>query len=366
MGRTRAYGTPRRSWLSLPAVAAAALLAWAVPAPAGAAGPAAETLAPLDGGTVDAVRRRGVLRCGIGAISEYAWRDDTGRMMGFRADLCRAIAAAVLDAPDAVEFVPLIASKRFETLQKGAVDLLIAGVTWTLTREGDLGLVFTTPVLYDGQGFIARRSLGITRMAEIAEPVKVCVIADTTTARNLTAFIAESGLPLIPVPRNTQDGVWSAFLSRTCDLITGDRLSLQLGAAVRTPSATDVVVLDDTISREPLTPTVRRGDPRWEAIVRFTVQALLLAELKGVTQAMAAADAPAAQDPEVRRLLGLDRGVGQPLGLDDAWARRAIATAGHYGELYERTLGSGSRYNLPRGLNALWTDGGLHYPLPVW
>lgn len=278
------------------------------------------TPALVNGGTVDVVRQRGVLRCGIGAISEYAWRDETGQMRGFRADLCRAVAAAVLNAPDAVEFVPLVASMRVDKLNAGDVDLLIAGTTWTLTREGRQGVSFTTPALYDGQGFIAHRSLGITRLADLTAPAKACVITDTTNERNLAAYIAESGLPLTLMPRNTQDGIWSAFLSHTCDLITGDQISLQLASTVRTPQISDYVVLEDIISREPLTPAVRRGDSRWETIVRFTLQALLLAEHKGITQAMVAAESlDDVQDPEARHLLGLDKGVGRPVGLDDAW-----------------------------------------------
>lgn len=251
-------------------------------------------------------------------------------------------------------------------LVNGDVDLLIAGVSWTLTREAKAGLSFTTPILYDGQGFVVRRSFGLEQMADLTVPVKVCVVANTTTERNLVSFIKASGLPLTTVSRNTQDGVWSAFLSRVCDMVTGDRLSLLLARAVRTPHPEDYTVLPDTISREPLTPVVLRGDPRWEAIIRFTIHALLLAEHKGVTQEMAIIDDPDATDPEVRRLLGLDPGIGGPLGLDDEWARRVIATAGNYGELFERTLGSGSRYNADRGVNALWTDGGLHYPLSMW
>lgn len=142
---------------------------------------------------------RGILRCGIGAISEYAWRDDTGRMEGFRVDLCRAVAAAVLDARDAVEFVRPIAAHRLEMLVNGDVDLLIAGVSWTLTREAKAGLSFTTPILYDGQGFVVRRSFGLEQMADLTVPVKVCVVANTTTERNLVSFIKASGLPLTTV-----------------------------------------------------------------------------------------------------------------------------------------------------------------------
>ncbi|WP_404381767.1 transporter substrate-binding domain-containing protein [Caenispirillum salinarum] len=333
---------------------------------AAAPAPALAATAVRDGGTVDAIRRRGTLRCAVGAVSEYAWRDDTGRMQGFRVDFCRALAAVILDSPDAVEFVPLIASTRFAKLLDGSVDILVAGVTWTMTREADVGLAFTTPILYDGQGFIARRASGIERLADVTAPARVCVIADTTTEQNLNAYIRDTGLPLTVENRHTQDGTWSAFLSRSCDLVTGDRLSLMLARTVRTPDADDYLVLPDMISREPLTPAVRGDDPRWESIVRFTIHALLLAEHVGVDQARAAADDVQAETPEARRLLGLDRGAGAAVGLDDAWARRAIAAAGHYGELFERTLGSGSRFGLPRGLNALWTDGGLHYPLPLW
>lgn len=329
------------------------------------------TVLPARAGTLDAVRDRGVLICGVGEESGFAKRDANGRMQGLRADLCRAIAAAAIGDAEAVTFVPLFSAARFDALGSGEIDVLVGGATWTLGREATLGIHFTGVTFHDGQGFIGHRSTGHTRLADVREGT-VCVVAQTTSIDNLKAWMRATGRALTPVELVTSDGAWSTFLSHGCDLMTNDRAGMVMALRDRAPDPDDYVVFPDLISREPLSPAVRDDDAGWEALVRFATNILLLAEAKGVTQAVAraveAGEAPPpelARDPEARRLLGLEAGIGVPLGLDDAWARRAVAAVGHYGEIYDRSLGEGSPYKLPRGFNALWRDGGLLYPLPV-
>lgn len=315
--------------------------------------------------TVAAVREKGVLSCGIGEIRGLAERGEDGRFVGFRVDVCRAVAAAVLGDADAVQFVPLVAGARFDALARGEVDLLVAGATWTLARDAGLPIVFTGVYFHDGQGFVAHRRSGWTSLADVTE-ARVCVVSDTTSLSNLRAYARATGRRLQPVERVTREGAWEAFVTNGCDLMTQDMTALVAGLRSRTVDLTDYTVLPERISREPLSPVVRDGDKRWATLVRFTVNALVLAEAVGVTRAVAADPAAAPpDDPEARRLLGLEPGQGAELGLDDQWARRAVAAVGHYGEMFDRHLGAGSPLGLPRGANALWRDGGLLYPLPM-
>ncbi len=320
----------------------------------------AAVAAPAD--TLAAVRERGVLICGVGEIAGLAKRDSTGRYIGTRADHCRAIAAAALGDPEAVSFVPLFVSARFEALLAGDIDVLF-GSTWTLGREAERRIRFTTITYYDGQGFVAHRHHGWRSLADVTA-ARVCVEIGTTAAETLRFYATQTGKRLELVETVTRDGAWETFLAHGCDLITTDRTALVADFTDRVPKPEDYVVMPDMISREPLAPAVRPGDSRWEALVRFVMHALILAEAKGITGALAATPVSSA-DPETRHLLGLDPGIGRPLGLDDGWARRAIAAAGNYGEIFERHLGQGSRFGMSRGLNALWTDGGLLYPLPL-
>lgn len=321
---------------------------------------------PAKADTVDDVRRRGVLICGIGEIAGLARRNAEGRYEGFRADVCRAIAAVVLKDPEAVDFVPLVAAARFDALARREVDVVVAGATWTLGRDAGLPVAFTGVHFYDGQGFIAHRRTGWQRLADVTR-ARVCVVAETTSAANLKGFADATGKTLEPVERVTREGTWEAFLSNSCDLMTHDLIGMATELSERAPDAADYVVFPDLISREPLSPVVRDDDRRWETIVRFTVNALILAEALGMDAAAAAAGGgrAVADDAEARWLLGLEPGIGNLVGLDDGWAGRAIAAAGHYGEIFERNLGADSRFGVARGLNALWRDGGLLYPLPM-
>lgn len=333
--------------------AAAVVAALAAPRPAAAADTVAE------------VRERGLLSCGIGEFLGLAERRDDGRYIGFRVDICRAVAAAVLGNADAVQFVPLVAGARFEALARNEVQLLVAGATWTLARDAGLPILFTGVHFYDGQGFVAHHRSGWTSLGDVTE-ARVCVVSDTTTLDNLRVYARATGKRLTPVEQVTHEGSWEAFVTNGCDLLTQDMASLVGNLRSRVVNQDDYTVLPDRISREPLSPVVRDDDKRWATLVRFVVNALVLAEAVGVTQAVAADPAAAApEDPEARRLLGLEPGLGADLGLDDQWARRALAAVGHYGEVFDRHLGAGSALGLPRGDNALWRDGGLLYPLPM-
>jgi len=327
------------------------------------AGPAA---AGPDGGTVDRVRAAGLVRCGVTTSGAgLAILDGQGRWQGFFVDFCRAVAAAVTGSADNVDFIEISSTTRFEALREGTVDLIAQGATMTLHRIATQGAAFPAVYMYDGQGFMAHRSLGAQRLSEVGA-ASVCVIENTTTLRNLEDWIATTGAKLKVRVVGSTEGALGAFFNHHCDLFTNDRVSLFAQRLLYAPNPADYVVFPDVISKEPLAPMVRSGDRVWEQVVAWVLHALVLAEEKGITASRAAFPALGdAADPEARRLLGLTPGLGQGLGLDDLWARRAIAQVGNYGELFDRHLGAGSRLNIDRGPNALWTRGGLLYAPPL-
>ncbi|HYH18651.1 MAG TPA: amino acid ABC transporter substrate-binding protein [Azospirillum sp.] len=316
------------------------------------------------GGTLERVKRAGVLRCGVTTSGTgLAAVDDHGRWQGFYVDLCRAVAVAVTGSADAIEFIELNAQRRFTVLHEGGVDVLMDGATWTLHRNAVLDVEFPVVYLFDGQGFMTHRSLGITRLSDLREGT-VCVIRGTTTERNLEDWIAVTGRKLAVKTVNSTEGGLSAFFNHHCDVLTNDRISLFAQRLLNAPHANDYVILPEVISKEPLCPTIAPGDAEWYKVVRWVILATVLAEERGV----AAADAVALNhhaDPEVNRLLGLTPGVGAGLGLDDQWAYRVIAQIGNYGEIYDRHLGGSSPLGIERGLNALWNRGGLMYAPPL-
>ncbi len=357
-------------------LAAAVLAVSVVSAPvigAGAAG-AADRATPADHGTLGEVRARGVLRCGVTragvGVSEI---DLDGQWQGFFPEFCRAVAAAIFGEPDAVDFVEVDLVVRFEALVAGAYDVLIANSTWTASRDASAGLAFTSPLFYDGQGFLAHGVLGARRVAELG-PATVCVLDATTTLQNLRDLVRIRALPLeIRVYRSLKGG-YGAFFARACDLFTHDRISLVSERLTRASDPADYTLLEDVISREPLGPVVREGDDAWRDVVQWVTFATIVAEEQGVTRAALAARGDGAtadrasadrwRNREVRRLLGLDGEIGAKLGLAADFGRRVIAAVGNYGEIFERTLGRGSKVGLARGLNALWRQGGLIYAPP--
>lgn len=320
------------------------------------------------GGTLERVRAAGLVRCGVTTSGAgLAILDAQGRWQGFFADFCRAVAVAATGGADNVDFIEVSTTNRFQALRDGAIDLIAQGTTVTLHRIATQGVAFPAVYMFDGQGFMAHRSLGAQRLSEVGE-ASVCVIEGTTTLHNLKGWVAAAGAKLTVRAVNSTEGALGAFFNHHCDLFTNDRISLFAQRLLHAPKPADYVVFPEVISKEPLGPVVRAGDRVWEQLVGWVLHALVLAEEKGITAALAAfpqALADEGADPETRRLLGLTPGLGEGFGLDDQWARRAIVQIGNYGELFDRHLGPASRLNIDRGPNALWTKGGLLYPPPL-
>ncbi len=338
------------------AAAGAALLAALLLSPSGS--PRAETL--------EDVRDRGLLRCGVSSSGVgLATVDDSGNWRGFFVDMCRALAAAVTGDADRVEFVETNSENRFAILRNGEVDVVMEGTTWTLQRDATFGVDFPAVYLFDGQGFVAHRAQGFARLSDLPAGVSVCVIEQTTTLRNLEDWMARTGLRLRLKRVRSTEGALSAFFNHHCDLYTGDRIGLYAQRLLKAPDRDDYVILPETISKEPLGPMVRLDERRWFDIVRWVFLCTVLAEEKGVTAANAARLREGAPDPEVRRLLGASPGVGWGLGLDDGWAFRVVTQVGNYGEIFARHLGTSSPLGIDRGLNGLWMNGGLHYAPPL-
>lgn len=314
--------------------------------------------------TLDDVRARGTLNCGVNpGLTGFAAPDANGVWQGFDVDLCRAIAAAVLGDPQAVNFVPLSGETRFTGLAAGEVDVLARNSTWTYSRDTDLNLDFPAINYYDGQGFLVPTALGVTSAKEL-DGATVCIQTGTTTELNLADFFRVNNITYQPVPIANDAEGRQQYLAGACDTYTTDASGLaSVRASFETPD--DHVILPEIISKEPLGPAVRHGDNDWGDIVRWTFYALVTAEELGITSANVAEMAAAAGDnPEVNRLLGTEDEYGTMMGLDPKWAVNAITAVGNYGEVFERNIGESTPIGLARGLNAQWNQGGLMYAPP--
>lgn len=320
--------------------------------------------AAATGDTLAAVQDRGLLACGVTrsgvGLSET---DMMGRWQGFFPDFCRAIAAAILDDPEAVEWVEVDLVTRFDALNDRAFDILIGNTTWTMSRDTELHLGFTNTLLYDGQGFLGHADLGVERLADL-ESASVCVHDNTTTIANLRELVRTRFPQLEIVTFQSDVTGFDAFFARQCDLLTQDRSALIAQRASRGTAPENYILLDDVISREPLGPAVREDDIRWLDLVQWVTYALIIAEEHGVTRDNLD-DPDLLSIPEVARLLGEDGEMGPKLGLTPDWARRAIAAVGNYGEIYDRHLGADSPLQVPRGINDLWQRGGQIYAPPM-
>ncbi|NBO20409.1 MAG: amino acid ABC transporter substrate-binding protein [Rhodobacteraceae bacterium] len=315
-------------------------------------------------GTLDDVKARGELLCGSNTgLTGFGAPDANGVWKGFDVDLCRAIGAAVLGDQNKVKFVPLTGETRFTALASGEVDVLVRNSTWTFSRDTDLKFDFVAVNYYDGQGFMVKKELGVSSAKEL-DGATVCIQTGTTTELNLADFFKSNNITYTPVNVADDSEAARQFLAGACDAYTTDASGL---AATRATLANpdDYIILPEIISKEPLGPVVRHGDNNWGDIVRWTYFALLIAEEKGITKANIDEVAASTQDPEVKRLLGLEGDTGAMLGLDKEWAKRAIAANGNYGEIFEANIGAATPIKLERGLNALWTQGGLQYAPPV-
>ncbi|MTI03186.1 MULTISPECIES: amino acid ABC transporter substrate-binding protein [Alphaproteobacteria] len=314
-------------------------------------------------GTVDDVKARGKLNCGVTTgLVGFAAPDANGEWQGFDVAVCRAVAAAVLGDANAVEFVPTTGKTRFTALASGEVDMLARNTTWTFSRDVDLKFEFTGVNYYDGQGFMVPKSLGVSSAKEL-DGATVCIQTGTTTELNLADFFRSNNISYEPVPIETNAEAQQQYLAGACDVYTTDASGL---AATRATfeNPGDHVLLPEIISKEPLGPLVRHGDHEWGDVVRWTLNALVSAEELGITSANIDEMAAGTDNPEVNRLLGSEGTLGEMLGLDAEWAKRAVKAGGNYGEVFAKNIGEETPIGLARGLNAQWTEGGLLYSPP--
>lgn len=313
--------------------------------------------------TLEDVKAKGYIQCGVtGGVPGFSAPDANNNWTGLEVDFCRAVAAAVFDDADKVRYTPLTSQERFAALSAGEIDILSRTTTWTMSRDTDLGISFVGTMYYDGQGFMVRESDGIASALDLSGAA-VCIESGTTTELNAADYFEANGLDYSPVVFTDQDEVVKAFEDGRCDVYTTDASAL---AAERSKFAVpdDYVILPEIISKEPLGPVVRQGDPVWFNIARWTYFALLEAEEQGVTQANVD-EMLGSDNPSVKRLLGVEGDFGTPLGLTADWAYRIVKHIGNYGESYDRHVGPNTEIGLARGLNALWTDGGLQYAMPI-
>lgn len=313
--------------------------------------------------TLSAVKERGSLNCGVGqGLLGFSSMDEKNEWSGFDVDICRALAAAIFGDPAKVTFVPLDAASRFSALQSGKIDVLSRNSTWTMSRESSLGLMFAGVAYYDGQGFLLRRDAGIDTALQLAGKT-VCTQVGTTSELNLADYFRAKDMALKVAALNTVEESRKAYDEKKCDVLTSD-VSQLYAERLKLSAPDSHIILPEIISKEPLGPAVRQGDDQWFNLVKWTLYSLINAEELGVKSATVD-DASKSTSPDIRRLLGTEGGFGEQLGLPSDWAARAIRSVGNYGEIYERNVGTESRLSIPRGLNALWTQGGIQYAPPV-
>jgi general L-amino acid transport system substrate-binding protein len=313
--------------------------------------------------TLNTVKSRGVLNCGSnGTLAGFGLPDSQGRWTGLDVDLCRALGAAIFNDPNKVKFVPLTAKDRFTALQSGEVDLLARNTTWTSSRDTSLGLNFTAVNYYDGQGFMVRKALKVNSALELNDAA-ICVQQGTTTELNLADYFRANRMKLKTVTFATSDEAVKAYDAGRCDAYTTDASGLA-GERLRLANVNDHIVLPEIISKEPLGAAVRHGDDQWFDIVKWAHYAMVNAEELGVTKANVD-DQMKSDNPDIKRLLGTEGKHGEALGLTNDWAVRIIKHVGNYGEAFERNVGQGSQLKISRGLNGLWTKGGLQYAPPI-
>jgi general L-amino acid transport system substrate-binding protein len=316
-----------------------------------------------DAQTLATVKTRGVLNCGSNpGLAGFGLPDAQGNWTGLDVEVCRAIAAAIFDDPKKVKFVPLTAKDRFTALQSGEVDVLVRNTTWTSSRDTSLGLNFTGVDYYDGQGFMVRKALKVNSALELSDAA-VCVQQGTTTELNLADYFRANKMKLKTVTFATSDEAVKAYDASRCDAYTTDASGLY-SERLRLANPNDHVVLPEIISKEPLGPAVRHGDDQWFDIVKWVLFAMVIAEEEGLTQKNIT-EALGSDKPEVKKFVGTEGNYGEQLGLTKDWAVRIVKHVGNYGEVFERNVGQGSPLKINRGLNALWTKGGIQYAPPI-
>jgi len=313
--------------------------------------------------TLDEVKKRGDLRCGVNiGLAGFSAPDDKGEWTGLDVDFCRAVASAIFKDPTKVKFVPLSAKERFTALQSGEVDLLSRNTTWTMSRDTQQGLAFVGVTYYDGQGFLVRKSLGLKSVAQLAGS-SICMQTGTTNELNVADYFRTRSLPYNPVVFEKNEEAVAAYNLGRCDAYTTDASGLY-AQRIKLADPAENVVLPEIISKEPLGPAVRQGDEQWVNLVQWTLFAWLNAEGLGVTRENVD-EMLTSGNPEVRRLLGTEGDYGRGIGLDNDWAYQIVRNVGNYGQSFERNVGMGSRLDIARDQNKLWKDGGLHYAPPI-
>ena len=317
------------------------------------------------GETLDAIKARGLVACAVNTgLPGWSSPDSQGVWSGFDVDFCRAFAVALFNDPNKVKLEPTTSQTRFQALQSREVDVLTRNVTLTLTRDTTLGFHAAGVNFYDGQGFMVSAKMGVKSAQEL-NGATICVQPGTTTELNLADYFRATGMSFTPVVIEKLDEVTGAFFSGRCDAYTTDASGLAAVRAARGGTAMqDFVILPERISKEPLGPMVRKGDDQWFAIVKWTLTMMIEAEEYGVNKANVD-QMLASKDPGIRRLLGVEPGFGKALGLDEKWAYNVIKTIGNYGDVFERNLGKNTNLKMDRSLNALWTQGGLMYAIPL-
>ncbi|MBN9454213.1 MAG: amino acid ABC transporter substrate-binding protein [Bosea sp.] len=313
--------------------------------------------------TLERVKQRGQLICGTSTgIAGFSMADGQGNWSGLDVDVCRALAAAIFDDPAKIKFIPLASKDRLTALQSGEIDVLPRTTTWTLSRDAGQGLNFTAVNYYDGQGFQVRAKSGVKSVKDL-NGASICTVQGTTNELNLSDYFRVNKMKYEVVAFQGIDETVKAYESGRCDAISTD-MSQLVSYRLKMSDPAEHVLLPEVISKEPIGPYVRQGDDEWFDIVRWTVFALVNAEELGVTKANLA-EMLKSENPEVRRLLGVEGKFGTGLGLTPDWIARIVKHVGNYGESYERNLGSGSPINLPRGINNLWSKGGIQFAPPV-
>lgn len=322
-----------------------------------------ETLRDAAGLTLKAVKERGYLQCGVTqGLPGFSNPDDKGNWKGMDVDYCRAVAAAIFGDDTKVKYRPLSAKDRFTALQSGEIDILSRITTWTMSRDTSLGFNFAGIIYYDGQGFMVRKSGDITSAMQL-DGATICTQTGTTTELNLADFFRTMGMKYDVLAYEKNDEVSAAYDQGRCDAYTTDASGLY-AERLKLKNPADHIILPEIISKEPLGPLVRQGDPQWEDIARWTLNVLINAEELGVTQTNVE-QMKTSDNPEIKRMLGSEGAYGDGIGLGKDWAVQAIEATGNYGEIFERNVGVNTPLGISRGLNALWKNGGLQYAPPI-
>jgi general L-amino acid transport system substrate-binding protein len=313
--------------------------------------------------TLDDVKGKGFVQCGVSqGLPGFSNPDDKGAWTGLDVDYCRGVAAAIFGDAEAVKFTPLSAKERFTALQSGEVDILSRNTTWTMGRDSSLGLNFAGVDYYDGQGFMIRKSLGVSSALELSG-ASICTNTGTTTELNVADYFRANKMEYEIVAFEKADEVVAAYDAGRCDVYTTDASGLY-AQRLKLTNPDEHIVLPEIISKEPLGPVVRQGDDQWFNIAKWVLFAMINAEELGVTQANVG-DMKNSDNPEIKRLLGTEGAFGEGIGLGNDWAANAIGAVGNYGEVFDRNVGPNTPLGIARGINALWSKGGLMYAPPV-